>query len=183
MQEYCYKSTRKEATRALFKVVANNFKDKKFFKKSTFQKRYLPHDPQMILEQTLNETLVEQPMKVEDLNFPPNLQNLENNEICSSGFHSVSSNSPTIQTDDFKERQTQFNSILRTIEKENCAVLERLTSLQNSTRDKKLQKEDNEVLPIDNCVTMQAQLNRLKLLMEGLFEFQEGEEGCETPLR
>ena len=30
---------------------------------------------------------------------------------------------------------------------------------------------------------MQAQLNRLKLLMEGLFGYPEVENGCETPLR
>lgn len=41
--------------------------------------------------------------------------------------------------------------------------------------------------PIDSCVAMQAQLNRLKLLMGGLFEFESTDEmelnGNETPLR
>ena len=71
MQEFTYKSTRKEATRALLKVVVNNFKNKKIFKRSKFRARYLPHDPKMVLENTFNETVDEQPMTVEALNFPP----------------------------------------------------------------------------------------------------------------
>ena len=105
---------------------------------------------------------------------------------CSSGFHSVSSNSqsPIIQNDkkssDLKEQKTQFDSILMTIEKENTAVLERLTSLQasrnkiesNIQHKKSPSHSNNEVeiveienqasllQPIDSCVAMQAQLNR-----------------------
>ena len=71
MQEFTYKSTRKEATRALLKVVANNFKNNKIFRGNKFRTRYLPHDPQMILENTLNETMDEQPVTVEALNLPP----------------------------------------------------------------------------------------------------------------
>ena len=104
-------------------------------------------------------------------------------EACSSGFHSVSSNSqsPVIQNEkksDLKEQKTQFNSILMTIEKENTAVLERLTSLQasrNKIESNIQQKQsysnepeavavaDNQESlsqPIDSCVAMQAQLNR-----------------------
>ena len=71
MQEFTYKSTRKEATRALLKVVVNNFKNKKIFKRNKFRTRYLPHDPQMVLENTFNETIEEQPVTVEALNLPP----------------------------------------------------------------------------------------------------------------
>ena len=106
-------------------------------------------------------------------------------QACSSGFHSVSSNSqsPIIQNDkkssDLKEQKTQFDSILMTIEKENTAVLERLTSLQASRnkiesniQQKSPSHSNNEVeiveienqasllQPIDSCVAMQAQLNR-----------------------
>ena len=111
-------------------------------------------------------------------------------QACSSGFHSVSSNSqsPIIQNDkkpsDLKEQKTQFDSILMTIEKENTAVLERLTSLQasrnkiesNIQHKKSPSHSNNEVeiveienqasllQPIDSCVAMQAQLNRYILL-------------------
>ena len=209
MQEYCYKSTRKEATRALLKVVLNNLKDKKIFKRRKFRKRYLPHDPNMILESTIiNEsTIMEQPVTIEALNLPPNLAMEQVEACCSSGFHSVSSTSQSpVQNEknDFKERQTQFNSILQTIEKENSAVLERLTSLQASRNKiesnihgngpkanviipEACPESESESLtqPIENCVAMQAQLNRLKLLIGGLFEFEENldDDGSETPLR
>ena len=71
MQEFTYKSTRKEATRALLKVVVNNFKNNKIFKRNKFRFRYLPHDPQMVLENTFNETIDELPVTVEALNLPP----------------------------------------------------------------------------------------------------------------
>ena len=71
-----------------------------------------------------------------------NLAQLNAETPCSSGFHSVSSssNSPVQNQngssakidEDTKEKQTQLNSILQVIEKENVKVLERLTSLQAS---------------------------------------------------
>jgi len=95
MQEFTYKSTRKEATRALLKVVVNNFKNNKIFKRNKFRFRYLPHDPQMVLENTFNETIDELPVTVEALNLPPIPANDYGSveQACSSGFHSVSSNS------------------------------------------------------------------------------------------
>ena len=215
MQEYCYKSTKKEATRALLKLVANNLglsktsRSRSLFKKKERKRRYLPHDPEMVLEQTVNETIDEQPVTVEALNLHPMIQkNLVSAETpCSSGFHSVSStsNSPVQQNSgnagsaaklDNEEKQ-KFNSILQVIEKENTAVLERLTSLQASRnkieRDEVQIKKSSQPMesnptesltqPIDSCVAMQAQLNRLKLLMEGLFGCPDLENGCETPLR
>ena len=83
----------------------------------------------------------------------------------SSGFHSVSSQSPVQPKEDFKERQTQFNSIVQKMEEETAIVLDRLTSLQAS-RNKievslpKINTTESLSQPIDSCVTMQAQLNR-----------------------
>ena len=97
---------------------------------------------------------------------------------------SSNSQSPVIQNDkkssDLKEQKTQFNSILMTIEKENTAVLERLTSLQASRNkiESNIQQKPSQYAngtvpeisadnnqeslsqPIDSCVAMQAQLNR-----------------------
>ena len=155
IQEYCYKSTKKEATRALLKLVANNLglsktsRSRSLFKKKERKRRYLPHDPEMVLEQTVNETIDEQPVTVEALNLHPMIQkNLVSAETpCSSGFHSVSStsNSPVQQGAaklDNEEKQ-KFNSILQVIEKENTAVLERLTSLQASRN--KIERDNQEV--------------------------------------
>ena len=155
IQEYCYKSTKKEATRALLKLVANNLglsktsRSRSLFKKKERKRRYLPHDPEMVLEQTVNETIDEQPVTVEALNLHPMIQkNLVSAETpCSSGFHSVSStsNSPVQQGAaklDNDEKQ-KFNSILQVIEKENTAVLERLTSLQASRN--KIERDNQEV--------------------------------------
>ena len=81
-----------------------------------------------------------------------------------SGFHSVSSQSPVQPKEDFKERQTQFNSIVQKMEEETAIVLDRLTSLQASRNkiEVSVPKTNTESLsqPIDSCVTMQAQLNR-----------------------
>ena len=217
IQEYCYKSTKKEATRALLKLVANNLglsktsKSRSLFKKKPIKRRYLPHDPEMVLDKTINETIDEQPVTVEALNLHPMIQkNLVSAETpCSSGFHSVSStsNSPVNQQNSSNqklasvdnEEKLKFNSILQVIEKENTAVLERLTSLQASRNKIEREAENQEILkktqvetnptesltqPIDSCVAMQAQLNRLKLLMEGLFGCPDPlENGSETPLR
>ena len=155
IQEYCYKSTKKEATRALLKLVANNLglsktsRSRSLFKKKERKRRYLPHDPEMVLEQTVNETIDAQPVTVEALNLHPMIQkNLVSAETpCSSGFHSVSStsNSPVQQGAaklDNDEKQ-KFNSILQVIEKENTAVLERLTSLQASRN--KIERDNQEV--------------------------------------
>ena len=98
IQEYCYKSTKKEATSALLNLVANNLglsktsRSRSLFKKKERKRRYLPHDPEMVLEQTVNETIDEQPVTVEALNLHPMIQkNLVSAETpCSSGFHSVS---------------------------------------------------------------------------------------------
>ena len=115
----------------------------------------------MILETTIDESINEQPVTVEALNFQPQVLVEEG---CSSGFHSVSSQSPVQPKEDLKERQTQFNSILQKMEEENNAVLERLTSLQASRNkiEVTIPKTNTESLsqPIDSCVTMQAQLNR-----------------------
>ena len=158
IQEYCYKSTKKEATRALLKLVANNLglsktsRSRSLFKKKERKRRYLPHDPEMVLEQTVNETIDEQPVTVEALNLHPMIQkNLVSAETpCSSGFHSVSStsNSPVQQQSEKaakldNEEKQKFNSILQVIEKENTAVLERLTSLQASRN--KIERDNQEV--------------------------------------
>ena len=71
MQDFTYKSTQKKTTRVLSKVVVNNFKNNKIFKRNKFRFRYLPHDPQMVLENTFNETIDELPVTVEALNLPP----------------------------------------------------------------------------------------------------------------
>ena len=135
------------------------------FKKK--RKRYLPHDPNMILEKTIvedNNTIIEQPVTVEALNLQPPMT-MEEGCGGSSGFHSVSSQSPVQPKEDFKERQTQFNSIVQKMEEETAIVLDRLTSLQAS-RNKievslpKINTTESLSQPIDSCVTMQAQLNR-----------------------
>ena len=85
---------------------------RRMFKKK--RKRYLPHDPNMILEKTIvedNDTVIEQPVTVEALNLQPPIT-MEEGCGGSSGFHSVSSQSPVQPKEDFKERQTQFNSIV-----------------------------------------------------------------------
>ena len=124
-------------------------RSRSLFKKKERKRRYLPHDPEMVLEQTVNETIDEQPVTVEALNLHPMIQkNLVSAETpCSSGFHSVSStsNSPVQQGAaklDNDEKQ-KFNSILQVIEKENTAVLERLTSLQASRN--KIERDNQEV--------------------------------------
>jgi hypothetical protein len=243
MQEYCYRSTRKDATRALLKLVANNLgivymkegsrtrtTATSLFKRKPLKRRYLPHDPNMILDDTMDE----QPITAEALNLHP-FKNQPNivvtagltgsaEEACSSGFHSVSSTSTSpvninhenqvkpAEPEELKKRQTQLNSILLRMEKENAAVLERLTTLQESrnkikpvsaetpsatevaaavkpvveTTETTLSQQQPESLsqPIDSCVAMQTQLNRLKLLMEGLFGCPApAEDGSETPLR
>ena len=150
------------------------------FKKK--RKRYLPHDPNMILEKTIvedNNTIIEQPVTVEALNLQPPIT-MEEGCGGSSGFHSVSSQSPVGQPkEDFKERQTQFNSIVQKMEEETAIVLDRLTSLQASRNkiEVSIPKANTETevemivksgtntteslsQPIDSCVTMQAQLNR-----------------------
>ncbi len=261
MQEYCYKSTRRDATRAALKTMANKLglvyvkegRSKGIFRRKYLRRRYMPHDPKMILEDTVipEDDIIEEPITVEAMNLHPMVRQPNSvEEGCSSGFHSVSSSSqspidnvdgaasktatpefkipkPVIKEKaggDRKEQQNQLSSILQKMEEENAAVLERLTTLQNSknkinsnlnsatdnhANPEKAVVEQNEndsgdaikenagpespgqdqttlmlSQPIDSCVAMQAQLDRLKLLMEGLFGCQDaGEKGCETPLR
>ena len=250
MQEYCYKSTRRDATRAMLKLVANKLGlvyvkeggTKRFFRRKHLRRRYLPHDPDMILEATVvaDDDIIEEPITAEAMNLHPLVRQPNNvEEGCSSGFHSVSSTSQSpvdlpaakakaVVEEPFKEpltkdkedgvrkeKQNQLSSILQKMEEENAAVLERLTTLQasrnkitNSSVNQKTSTNDSVVKdcrvnqnsavspgqdqtlmlsqPIDSCVAMQAQLDRLKLLMEGLFGCQDSAkvpDGCETPMR
>lgn len=197
MQEYCYRSTRKDATRAWFKTVANNMglfyvKDgsrdrRKLFRRKPLQRRYLPHDPTFGIGLPQEKSpFPEKLHSMEMQAMQPNVVNIQahQEEACSSGFHSVSSSSHSpvgeepklAQNKDVEEdRQDQLNSILMHMERENAAVLERLTHLQSSkptTPKSPRQKVDNTNLlsqPIDSCVAMQAQLDRLKRLMDGIF--------------
>lgn len=156
MQEYCYRGSRKDATKAFIKLLVNNVRKRKI---SNVRQRYLCPD--------------------HDIG-----DGIHSGDENSSGFHSEVSSSVGSSEQEQKQQQLEnpldhtvvrqekngqivisqqqemFNSIVLHMENHNKQMMQKL---------KKMESEEVTSVEVDDCVKLQIQLNKLKSLMDNIF--------------
>lgn len=176
MQEYCYRSSKKDATKALMKLLMNNLRRRKL---SHMRQRYTsplknPHGEakDKMSEKNSDDSSGFHSSSSSDIDVPDhgnrNKAKASRTKACEGG-ESVTvdpdlDHTVVRQEGDqiVSQHQKMFNSIVLHMEEHNNAILEKCKGSQQSPRT--LSKA-----PLDNCVSMQVQLNRLKSLMDSIF--------------